>query len=80
MQKLPGSKILAHGAEAASGYLAPGGSDDWIYDLGIKYSFTIELRDTGRYGFLLPERYIKPTCAEALAAVSKIAWHVIRNS
>ncbi|EPY78914.1 plastin-2 isoform 16 [Camelus ferus] len=59
--------------------LAPGGSDDWIYDLGIKYSFTIELRDTGRYGFLLPERYIKPTCTEALAAVSKIASHVIRN-
>lgn len=59
--------------------LAPGGSDDWIYDLGTKYSFTIELRDTGRYGFLLPERFIKPTCTEALAAVLKIAWHVVRN-
>lgn len=59
--------------------LAPGGSDDWIYDLGIKYSFTIELRDKGKYGFLLPERYIKPTCTEALAAVSKIAGHVIKN-
>ncbi|EDM02289.1 carboxypeptidase B2 (plasma), isoform CRA_a [Rattus norvegicus] len=69
-----------HGSGSESLYLAPGGSDDWIYDLGIKYSFTIELRDTGRYGFLLPERFIKPTCAEALAAVSKIAWHVIRNS
>ncbi|XP_055465716.1 carboxypeptidase B2 isoform X2 [Psammomys obesus] len=69
-----------HGSGSESLYLAPGGSDDWIYDLGIKYSFTIELRDKGRYGFLLPERYIKPTCAEALAAVSKIAWHVIRNA
>ncbi|KAI4581669.1 hypothetical protein MJG53_020799, partial [Ovis ammon polii x Ovis aries] len=59
--------------------LAPGGSDDWIYDLGIKYSFTIELRDKGKYGFLLPERYIRPTCSEALAAVAKIASHVIRN-
>ncbi|XP_051016558.1 carboxypeptidase B2 [Acomys russatus] len=68
-----------HGSGSESLYLAPGGSDDWIYDLGIKYSFTIELRDKGRYGFLLPERYIKPTCTEALAAVSKIAWHVIRN-
>ncbi|XP_072832376.1 carboxypeptidase B2 isoform X2 [Vicugna pacos] len=68
-----------HGSGSESLYLAPGGSDDWIYDLGIKYSFTIELRDTGRYGFLLPERYIKPTCTEALAAVSKIASHVIRN-
>lgn len=68
-----------HGSGSESLYLAPGGSDDWIYDLGIKYSFTIELRDTGRYGFLLPERYIKPTCTEALAAVLKIARHVIRN-
>ena len=59
--------------------LAPGGSDDWIYDLGIKYSFTIELRDKGKYGFLLPERYIRPMCSEALAAVAKIASHVIRN-
>ncbi|XP_036745594.1 carboxypeptidase B2 [Manis pentadactyla] len=68
-----------HGSGSESLYLAPGGADDWIYDLGIKYSFTIELRDTGKYGFLLPERYIKPTCTEVLAAVSKIAWHVIRN-
>uniref|UniRef100_A0A8D0XT06 Carboxypeptidase B2 n=1 Tax=Sus scrofa TaxID=9823 RepID=A0A8D0XT06_PIG len=68
-----------HGSGSESLYLAPGGSDDWIYDLGIKYSFTIELRDTGRFGFLLPARFIKPTCREAFAAVSKIAWHVIRN-
>ncbi|XP_066237070.1 carboxypeptidase B2 [Saccopteryx leptura] len=68
-----------HGSGSESLYLAPGGPDDWIYDLGIKYSFTIELRDTGKYGFLLPKRFIEPTCTEALAAVSKIAWHVIRN-
>ncbi|XP_049709359.1 carboxypeptidase B2-like isoform X1 [Elephas maximus indicus] len=68
-----------HGSGSESLYQAPGVSQDWIYDLGIKYSFTIELRDTGRYGFLLPERFIKPTCKEALAAVSKIVWHVIRN-
>ncbi|KAM9609937.1 carboxypeptidase B2-like isoform 2-T2 [Trichechus inunguis] len=68
-----------HGSGAESLYLAPGNSNDWIYDLGIKYSFTIELRDTGRFGFLLPERFIKPTCQEALAAVSKIVWHAIRN-
>ncbi|KAM5277753.1 carboxypeptidase B2 isoform 2-T2 [Hipposideros larvatus] len=68
-----------HGSGSESLYLAPGGSDDWIYDLGIKYSFTIELRDTGRYGFLLPKRFIQPTCKEALAAVSKITWHVINN-
>uniref|UniRef100_A0A8B9QHY3 Carboxypeptidase B2 n=1 Tax=Apteryx owenii TaxID=8824 RepID=A0A8B9QHY3_APTOW len=59
--------------------LAPGGSDDWAYDLGIKYSFTFELRDTGTYGFLLPPQEIKPTCLEALAAVKEIAKHILQN-
>ncbi|XP_069323782.1 carboxypeptidase B2 isoform X1 [Eulemur rufifrons] len=69
-----------YGSGSESLYLAPGGSDDWIYDLGVKYSFTIELRDKGNpYGFLLPESYIRPTCEEARVAVSEIAWHVIRN-
>ncbi|EFB25535.1 hypothetical protein PANDA_002961, partial [Ailuropoda melanoleuca] len=68
-----------YGSGSETLYLAPGGSDDWIYDLGIKYSFTIELRDKGRYGFLLPERYIQPTCREALAAISEIVGHVIKN-
>lgn len=56
---------------------ASGGSDDWAYDEGIKYSFTFELRDTGRYGFLLPESQIKPTCEETLLAVKYIANYVL---
>uniref|UniRef100_A0A2K6PR76 Carboxypeptidase B2 n=1 Tax=Rhinopithecus roxellana TaxID=61622 RepID=A0A2K6PR76_RHIRO len=79
IQKTSKNIRYTHGHGSETLYLAPGGADDWIYDLGIKYSFTIELRDTGKYGFLLPERYIKPTCKDAFAAVSKIAWHVIRN-
>lgn len=59
--------------------LAPGGSDDWAYDQGIKYSFTFELRDTGRYGFLLPQHLIKPTCYEAITGIKTIASHVIKN-
>ena len=59
--------------------LAPGGSDDWAYDLGIKYSFTFELQDKGRYGFLLPQRFIKPTCSEALTGIKIIVSHVIKN-
>ena len=36
----------------------PGGSDDWAKGgAGIKYSFTVELPDTGRHGFILPPRY-----------------------
>lgn len=58
---------------------AAGGSDDWAYDLGVKYSFTFELRDTGRYGFLLPESQIKPTCEETMLAVKYITAHVQKN-
>ncbi|XP_053236481.1 carboxypeptidase B2 [Podarcis raffonei] len=67
------------GPGAQTIYLAPGGSDDWAYDLGIKYSFTFELRDRGTYGFLLPQSLIKPTCSEALTGVKVIADHVIKN-
>ncbi|XP_053140950.1 carboxypeptidase B2 isoform X2 [Hemicordylus capensis] len=67
------------GSGAQTIYLAPGGSDDWAYDLGIKYSFTFELRDKGKYGFLLPPRFIKPTCYEALTGIKIIASHVIQN-
>ena len=43
-------------------YQAGGGSGDYIYDvLGVKYSFALELRDTGRYAFLLPVEQILPT-------------------
>ncbi|XP_013803786.1 carboxypeptidase B2 [Apteryx mantelli] len=72
-------KTYKLGAGAHTIYLAPGGSDDWAYDLGIKYSFTFELRDTGTYGFLLPPQEIKPTCLEALAAVKEIAKHILQN-
>lgn len=58
---------------------AAGGSDDWAYDLGVKYSFTFELRDTGRYGFLLPESQIEPTCKETMLAVKYIAAYVQKN-
>ena len=34
-----------------------GSSDDWaIGGAGIKYAYTIELRDQGQYGFELPAR------------------------
>lgn len=29
-----------------------------MYDQGVKYAFTAELRDTGRFGFALPAKYI----------------------
>ncbi|XP_023700369.1 carboxypeptidase B2 isoform X1 [Paramormyrops kingsleyae] len=67
------------GAGAKSFYLAPGGSDDWAYNLGIDYSFTFELQDNGRYGFLLPPSHISKACSEALTAVKSIALSVIKK-
>ncbi|XP_059849384.1 carboxypeptidase B-like [Hypanus sabinus] len=60
-------------------YPSAGGSDDWAYDIGIKYSFTFELRDLGQYGFLLPESQIKPTCEETMLAINYITSYVLRH-
>uniref|UniRef100_A0A4W3I5Q7 Carboxypeptidase B1 (tissue) n=1 Tax=Callorhinchus milii TaxID=7868 RepID=A0A4W3I5Q7_CALMI len=65
-----------YGPGAVTIYPAAGGSDDWAYDEGIKYAFTFELRDTGRYGFLLPESQIKPTCEETMLAIKYISQYV----
>ncbi|XP_042908643.1 carboxypeptidase B isoform X2 [Parasteatoda tepidariorum] len=55
-------------------YVATGGSDDWAYGIaGIKYSYTIELRDTGRYGFMLPSEQIIPTGEETWAGIKAMA-------
>ncbi|XP_003407324.2 carboxypeptidase A2 [Loxodonta africana] len=57
-------------------YQASGGSIDWSYDYGIKYSFAFELRDTGHYGFLLPANQILPTAEETWLGLKKITEHV----
>ncbi|KAM6893851.1 carboxypeptidase B2 [Xenentodon cancila] len=72
--------VYSYGAGARTIYLAPGGSDDWAYNLGIKYSFTFELQDRGRYGFLLPPSHIGGACNEALLAVKTIAMKVIEKT
>merc|ERR1719260_352097 len=57
------------GSAAKVLYPAAGGSDDWAKGgAGIPYSYTIELPDTGTYGFLLPANNIYSVAEEALAA------------
>jgi len=49
-------------------YPASGSSADWGYDnVGIVYSYGVELRDTGEYGFLLPADQIRPQGEEIWA-------------
>ncbi|XP_071944571.1 carboxypeptidase B-like [Antedon mediterranea] len=55
-------------------YEASGSSIDWAYGtLGVKYSYAVELRDEGTYGFTLPARFIEPTAIETFEAVKVIA-------
>jgi len=61
-------------------YLTSGSSDDWAYSkAGVPLSYTIELRDTGTYGFELPANQIIPTGQEIWAAVKYFAQYVISN-
>jgi murein tripeptide amidase MpaA len=62
-------KHYAYGNIASTIYVASGSSADYTYSLGIDYSFAVELRDTGSYGFVLPTNQIKPQAEEIVAAV-----------
>ena len=60
--------------------LAAGGSDDWAKGVaGIRYSYTVELADRGKHGFVLPAGFIDPTGAQMFGAVSTLALDVIRK-
>ncbi|XP_048361991.1 mast cell carboxypeptidase A-like [Sphaerodactylus townsendi] len=69
-----------YGPIAETIYLSSGSSLDWAYDEGIKYAYIFELRDHGRYGFLLPESKIRPTCKETMLAVKYIASHILASN
>lgn len=71
--KALGNQVYTVGNSAALLYPAAGGSDDWAKSRGIKYSYTIELRDKGQHGFILPPQFIEPTAKEALAFVHTVA-------
>ena len=50
---------------------------DYTYDaLGIKFSYGVELRDTGEHGFLLPQKQLVPTGRETLDAILALAEYV----
>lgn len=43
-----------------------GASMDWAYEQNITLAFTLELRDTGKHGFILPADQIVATARELL--------------
>ncbi|XP_064089313.1 carboxypeptidase B-like isoform X2 [Macrobrachium nipponense] len=66
--------VYSVGNSAVVYYPAAGASDDWAaYAMNITYSYTIELRDKGVYGFTLPASQILPTVRDAWEAVKILA-------
>jgi murein tripeptide amidase MpaA len=58
-------------------YLASGSIEDWQLSVAkIPLAYTIELRDTGVYGFQLPADQIKPTGEEVWAALTYVVNYV----
>ncbi|KFP04373.1 Carboxypeptidase A1 [Calypte anna] len=78
LESLYGTKYK-YGSIITTIYKASGSTIDWTYNQGIKYSFTFELRDTGRYGFLLPATQIVPTAEETWQALKVIILHARDN-
>ena len=73
-----GGPVYVIGQSSQILYAVSGGSQDWAKAVaGIKYSFAFELRDLGRYGFLLPARYIEQSGAEMFAGVQAIIRAII---
>ncbi|ELW64700.1 Carboxypeptidase A6 [Tupaia chinensis] len=68
-----------YGPASRTLYVSSGSSMDWAYKNGIPYAFAFELRDTGHFGFLLPETLIKPTCTETMLAVKNITMHLLKK-
>lgn len=49
-------------------YVTTGSAPDHVYSVGqAKFSYTIELRDTGETGFVLPPNQIRPNVEEQWA-------------
>ncbi|CAG0884047.1 unnamed protein product [Darwinula stevensoni] len=72
--------IYRTGNAATTLYPASGTSEDWAKaEAGAKYAYTLELRDTGKYGFLLPASEIMPVGQENWAGLMAFATELTRR-
>lgn len=65
---------------SAGGFsFASGATDDWSKKMiNVRYSYTLELRDAGEEGFILPASEIQPTADEVIAGVAALIDEVRR--
>lgn len=74
------SKVSYTSEKGASLYPASGCEDDWMsYKAGL-VAYTIELRDTGDYGFVLPAAQIVPMGEEIWAAMNVFVPFVLARN
>ncbi|XP_036328133.1 zinc carboxypeptidase-like [Rhagoletis pomonella] len=70
VKQLPYGTVYTYGTSATAMYATSGSTRDYVYnELGIRISYTIEMRDTGRFGFILPPVQILPHCEDTLAGI-----------
>jgi murein tripeptide amidase MpaA len=66
------AKSYTAGPSASTLYVASGITPDYAYDRFNAAAYTIELRDTGEHGFVLPENQILPTQVETWPAFTDL--------
>ena len=72
--------VFKYGPIADTIYEASGSTVDYFLETtGISCPFAAELRDTGRYGFLLPADQIVPTAEETYNAYKVMAFGIIEG-
>ncbi|KAI1198653.1 hypothetical protein F5X97DRAFT_342364 [Nemania serpens] len=65
------------GPSGATLYPTTGAAPDHVYSIGrAEFSYTIELRDIGNYGFVLPPELIRPAVEEQWAG-QKVIWSLL---
>ncbi|XP_075687645.1 carboxypeptidase O-like [Rhinoderma darwinii] len=79
MKEKHNNEYKAGSSALVIGYFDSGSSGDWATEIGIKFSYTFELRDNGTYGFLLPEDQIQPTCEETTTAIMSMVEYYHEN-
>ena len=71
--KAVNGKTFTTGPGCPGLYATSGESSDYHYDvIKATYSYTVELRDTGTYGFVLPANQITPSGLETFAGVKAL--------
>ncbi|XP_017115478.1 zinc carboxypeptidase [Drosophila elegans] len=70
VESLPYGTVYRYGTSADILYPASGATIEWAYnEQEVEITYTIEFRDTGRYGFILPPVHIIPNAEEALIGI-----------